>query len=162
MPNGYSRKQIRLHWIIFILVVLQFTLNGPMSAGWELIKNGEEPVFHPLVGQHVVTGLLIFALVLWRLSIRIKRGAPPLPKEEHPVLKGLAHLTHWVLYALLILMPLSGAIAVFGDVIPAGDAHGVLKNLMLLFVALHLSGAVFQQVVLKTNILDRMRTPDPE
>ena len=162
MPNGYSKTQIRLHWVIFILVLLQFTLNGPMSAGWELIKKGEEPVLHPLVVQHVVTGILILVLVLWRLSIRVKRGAPPLPKEEHPALKGLAHLTHWTLYLMLILMPRSGMVAVFADFIPAGDAHEVLKAIMLLFVALHIAGAIFQQFVLKTNILDRMRTADPD
>lgn len=162
MPEGYSKKQIRLHWIIFVLVVLQFVLHEPMAEGWELIKKGEEPVLHPLVVQHVVGGLLILALVVWRLSIRIKRGAPPLPKEEHSALKGLAHLTHWVLYAMLILMPVSGAIAMFGEVIPAGDAHEFMKGIMLLFIALHLVGALFQQFVLKTNIMDRMRTPDPE
>jgi len=162
MPNGYSKKQIRLHWIIFVLVVLQFVLHEPMSDSWELIKKGQEPVLRPLVVQHVVGGLMILALVIWRLSIRVKRGAPALPKEEHPVLKGLAHLSHWVLFAMLIFMPISGAIAVFGEVIPAGNAHEVMKAIILLFMALHVVGAIFQQFVLKANIMGRMRTPDPE
>jgi len=162
MPKGYSKAQIRLHWVIFFLVLLQFTLNGPMSAGWDLIKKGEEPVLHPLVVQHVVSGLLVLMLVIWRLSIRLKRGTPPLPKEEHPALKGLAHLTHWTLYLMLILMPLSGMVAVFADFVPAGDAHGVLKAVLLALVVLHVLGAIFQQFVLKTNILARMRIPDTD
>ncbi|SFK74954.1 cytochrome b [Shimia haliotis] len=162
MPQGYSKAQIRLHWVIFLLVLLQFTLNGPMSAGWELIKKGEEPVLHPLVVQHVASGLLVLVLVIWRLTIRLKRGAPQLPKEEHPALKGLAHLTHWTLYLMLILMPISGMVAVFADFVPAGDAHGVLRVIMLIFVGLHILGAIFQQFVIKSNILDRMRTPDPD
>lgn len=160
MPAGYSKTQIRLHWIIFILVLFQFVLHETIALGWEDFLAGGVLERSPLVIQHVAGGLLILFLVIWRLSVRFSRGAPALPKNEPVVLKGLAHLTHWVLYALLILTPLSGAVAFFGGSVGAGAAHEILRGLMMLFVLIHLLGALYQQFVLKTNIMDRMRTPD--
>lgn len=160
MVNGYNKTQIRLHWAIFILIVLQYVFHEPISEGFEMMQKGLEPDRNPLVLQHVIGGLLIFLLVLWRISIRVRRGAPALPKEEPMVLKAVAHLTHFVLYALMILLPVSGAIAFFAGQEGAANAHGIMRGLMLLFAALHIIGALYQQLVLKTNIMDRMRTPE--
>ena len=82
MPQGYNKTQIRLHWVIFILIVLQFLLHEPMSDGWDIIEKGGEPEPNIMVLQHIVGGLLVLVLVLWRLSIRVRRGAPALPAEE--------------------------------------------------------------------------------
>jgi len=161
MPNGYSKTQIRLHWVIFILIVFQFALHEPIAEGWDIMMQGDMPEPNILVLQHVIGGLVILALVLWRLRIRAARGAPALPAEEPMFLKGIAHLTHFVLYALMVLMPVSGAIAFFGQVEAAGNAHEFMRILLLLFALLHILGALYQQSVLKTNILDRMRTADP-
>ena len=162
MPNGYSKTQIRLHWVIFILILLQFAFHEPIAEGWDIMREGGRPDPNPLVLQHVIGGLVILALVLWRIRIRTTRGAPALPAEEPMVLKGIAHLTHFVLYALMVLMPVSGAIAFFGQVEAAGKAHEFMRILLLLFALLHILGALYQQFVLKTNIMDRMRTADPD
>lgn len=159
MVSGYNKTQIRLHWAIFILIVLQFVLHEPMAEAWEAMEHGKEFEGGPLIAQHVIGGILILLLVLWRLSIRMGRGAPALPENEPALLKGIAHLTHMVLYALMILMPVSGLIAFFGGVETAAEAHGIMRVIMLLFVLLHIVGAFYQQFVLKTNIMDRMRTP---
>lgn len=162
MVTGYNKTQIRLHWAIFILIVLQFVLHEPMAEAWEVLEKGGDFQGGPLIAQHVIGGTLVLLLVLWRLSIRFGRGVPALPKEEPAILKGIAHLTHWVLYALMILLPISGLVAFFGRVEAAAEAHEVMKGLMLLFVVLHIAGALFQQIVLKTNIMDRMRTPSAD
>ena len=162
MPKGYNKTQIRLHWLTLILIIYQFALHEPIAEGWDIMREGGVPDPNPLVLQHVIGGLMVLALVLWRLRIRMTRGAPALPAEEPAILKGIAHLTHWVLYALMILMPVSGAVAFFGQVEAAGNAHEFMRGLMLLFAALHIVGAIFQQFVLKTNIMDRMRTADSD
>jgi len=162
MVNGYNKTQIRLHWAIFILIVLQFVLHEPIAEAWDVFEKGGDFVGGPLIAQHIIGGTLVLLLVLWRLSIRFSRGVPALPKEEPAVLKGIAHLTHWVFYALMILLPISGLVAFFGRVETAADAHELMRGLMLLFVVLHIAGALFQQFVLKTNIMDRMRTPSKD
>jgi len=159
MPIGYTRTQIILHWLVFVLVVLQFVLHDSIAEAWEKIEDGIEVGFDPLVAQHVFTGLLILVLVVVRMAIKAKRGAPPLPENEPAVLKLAAHGTHLALYALLILMPVSGAVAWFGGVEKAADGHEAMKVLVLVLVALHVAGALFQHFILKSDVLNRMRKP---
>ena len=161
MPNpiGYSHLQIRLHWIIAALIVLQFLLHEPIAQAWETYLKGGTVVFKPLIATHIIGVLLVLLLALWRLSVRISRGAPPPPEQEHPVLKFLAQATHWVFYVLMILMPISGAVAWFGGVENAASGHNLLKIVLLLLVLLHVIAALFHQFILKTNIMERMRNP---
>ncbi len=159
-PAGYSRLQISLHWIIMLLVALQFIFHDSISEAWDKIEGGLEAAFNPMVAMHVFGGILILLLTLWRLAVRRKRGAPALPETESAVQRIAAHATHHTLYLLLILTPISGAVAWFGGVEKAADGHEVLKTLMLILVALHVLAALFHQFVLKNNLLDRMRTED--
>jgi cytochrome b561 len=116
--------------------------------------------FSPLVAAHVFGGIAILLLVLWRLVVRFKRGAPLPPESEHPLLKMAAHLSHWLLYALMILMPVSGVLAWFGGIEQAATNHFYMKFAMLGLVALHVVAALFHQFVLKTNLIQRMKTPE--
>lgn len=159
-PTGYSRLQIRLHWIITALIALQFVLHEPIAAAWDVYAKGGEIQFSPLVAVHVFGGIAVLLLVLWRLSVRLKRGAPPPPEAEHPALKIAAHLSHWVLYVLMILMPVSGAVAWFGGIQQAATSHFYMKFALLGLVGLHVVAALFHQFVLKTNLMQRMKTPE--
>lgn len=160
MTKGYSRLQIALHWLIFLLLIVQFVLHDPITEAWKQIQRGGEAAFDPLVAQHVFTGILILALVLLRIVVRLGRGAPALPEEEPALLKLAASATHLGLYALLLLMPISGIIAWFGNNEMAGEAHEVMRALLLLLVLVHILGALYQQFILKTDVLSRMRKPE--
>lgn len=158
MPSHYSRIQIALHWIIFLLIALQYLFHDSIVEAWDTLRDGGEPAFSSLVAGHVFGGLLILALVIWRLALRLTRGAPPLPAEEPAPLKLVAQLTHLGLYALMLLMPVTGALAWFGGIGQMAGAHGLLRLLLLALVALHLAGALYQQLVLKTDIMSRMKS----
>lgn len=158
-PKGYSRSQIRLHWIAAVIVAAQFVLSGPMAAAWQQFTRTGQFQFHPLIAAHVIGGVLVLVIALWRLLLRWRRGVPPLPEGEPAVLKLAAHATHWSLYALMILVPLSGAMAWFGGLGAAAGAHVILKTLLLLLVALHIAAALFHQFVLKTGLMLRMKQP---
>lgn len=155
-PKGYSATQIGLHWIVAALVVAQFVLHDPIVAAWKAIANGETPEISPLVIGHVLGGSLVLALVVWRLVLRVKRGVPPLPEQEAPALKAVAHLTHWTLYALLIILPVSGLGAWFGGNETADFVHTSLKFPLFGLVVLHFAAALFQQFILRTGLLTRM------
>lgn len=157
MPSHYSRAQIALHWVVFLMIAFQFIASDAMSQAWRAVVKGQETGFDPLVAAHVFVGGGVLLLVLWRLVLRLSRGVPPLPKEEPPVMKMIAHLTHWTLYALMIVTPISGAMAWFGGVKPAAEAHEVLKTLLMILIGLHVAGALYHQFVLKTNIMARMK-----
>ena len=157
MPSHYSRAQIALHWGIFLLIALQYLFHEPITKAWHSLRETGDFTFSPLIAGHVFGGLLILALVAWRIVLRLTRGAPPLPEEEPAPLKLAAAATHIGLYGLMVLMPVSGAVAWFGGVGPAAGAHGVMRILLLALVALHIAGALYQQFVLKTDIMSRMK-----
>ncbi|NHX28119.1 cytochrome B, partial [Escherichia coli] len=48
-PKGYSRTQIRLHWIVAGLIALQFLLSDCIGEAWEKIEHGGQVAFSPLV-----------------------------------------------------------------------------------------------------------------
>lgn len=155
-PTQYSRIQIALHWVIAVLIVAQFVLHDPIVAAWQARTEGLVPEFSPLVAAHVFGGIIILLLAVCRLVIRFRRGVPPLPEKEHVLLRMAAHVTHWSLYALMILLPVTGMATWFGGSLLADSIHTTLKFPLLLLFLLHVLGAVFQQFVLKTQLMQRM------
>lgn len=157
MTHAYSRTQIALHWAIFLLIAAQFLFHDYISDAWDKVEDGLPFEFHPLIAAHVFGGLLILVLVLWRIGLRVTRGAPPLPSKEPAAMKLAAHAAHLSLYALMVLAPVSGAVAWFGGVEAAAEAHEVFKTVLLLLVLLHVVAALYHQFYLKTNLMARMR-----
>jgi len=155
-PTGYTRLQVRLHWIIALLIIAQFVLNEGIENAWDKIEKGGAMEFSPLVAAHVGGGILILLLALWRISVKIKLGSPALPENEPKWQKIAAHATHGFLYLLLILIPLSGLSAWFGGILPAAEAHEFLAGALMFLVALHFAAAMYHHFVLKTDILRRM------
>jgi cytochrome b561 len=153
----YSRAQILLHWLIFLLITAQYLFHEPIAEAWDKIEDGMAFDFHPLIAAHVFGGLLILCLVIWRIVLRVRLGAPELPAKEPAPLKLAAHVTHLGLYALMFLMPVSGVLAWFGEIEAAAEAHEVMRALLLLLVGLHVIGFLYHQFVLKTDIMSRMK-----
>lgn len=154
---GYSQIQIVLHWVAFALIAQQYLFKNSISAAWEKISEGGEIAFNPLVLGHVAGGMLVLALTVWRLALRSRRTAPvPVGSVQQQL---IARVTHIGLYSLMLLMPLSGAVAWFGGVEAAVSGHNVMKVLLLGLVALHVAGALYHQFVLRDGILSRMRQP---
>ncbi|MFS8039382.1 cytochrome b [Xanthobacter sp. AM11] len=156
---GYSRTQIALHWAVAALVAVQYLFNDAIAEAWSAHVQGKAYGFDPLVPAHVAGGVLILALVLWRIALRATRGVPPLPESEHPALHLLAQVTHLAFYGVLIALSVSGALAWFADVRLAAGAHTVLKVVLLALIALHVLAVIFHQSVLKTGVMQRMVRP---
>jgi cytochrome b561 len=158
-PAGYSRIQIALHWGVAVLIVLQFLLHEPMSKAWEALSAGEPIPFDLLVPLHVVVGALILALTLWRIALRLRRGAPTPAPSKSPTQARIAQFVWSALYALMILMPVSGALAWFGGVEAAAFGHAAMKVALLALVAFHVAATLVEQFVRKTDPMRRMRRP---
>jgi cytochrome b561 len=156
MPKGYSSAQIGLHWIIALLIALQFLFHEPMVEAFDSALEGTVQPFSWPVWAHIAGGMLILGLAIWRVILRRSRGAPPPPEGEGSLLGRAATLGHWALYALILLLPVGGLIAWFGGVELAGDAHGLLSNVLLFVVAVHVAAALWHQFWLKDHLLRRM------
>lgn len=90
------------HWIIVLLILVLAIVGLTMG---ELPKT---PKYFWVYTAHKSTGLLVLALVIARLGWRWYAGKP----EPVPGTPGwqerIATVTHWLLYALILLMPVSG------------------------------------------------------
>jgi cytochrome b561 len=158
-PLGYSARQIRLHWLVAVLIVLQFVLHEPIVAAWEQVEDGQSPASGWLILAHLIGGVLVLIFALWRLALRQVRGVPPAPETEPELLRKAAHWGHLALYGLMILMPISGLAAWFGGIEAAAEAHEVMKPLLLVLVAVHVLAALWHQFWLKDGLLLRMKRP---
>lgn len=158
-PKGYTLTQILLHWAVFLLVAFQLVFGEGMSASYRAeLREGADPTTAAWV--HFAVGLMILAFVLWRIAIKARRGAPALPENEPAALKLAANLTHLALYLLMILLVVSGGLAWFAGQRWAAEAHEILKPVTILLILLHVGGALYHQIVLKTDVMKRMGRPE--
>jgi len=171
-PHRYSRVAIALHWLVAALVGAQFALGWLMQ---EIAKQPPGPRaaafnFHKSLG---LTLLLLMALrALWRAY----HAPPPLPAMPRWQFR-LAHGVHWLLYATLIAMPVTGylgsefsgyPVRLFGLVLPswagknaAGkelmeSVHLGLSWLLAGAVCLHLAGVAKHVLLDRDDLLARM------
>ena len=152
----YSRRQILLHWAVVLLIAVQFIFHDGMSAAWRsFVRTG---VADPGAGAwvHIVFGVAVLVLAPWRIGLRLVEGAPELPSDDPAWQRITAAVTHWGLYALMILLPVSGSVAWFLGVRDAAEVHEVMKTVMLVLIVLHVVGALYHQFVQKDGLMRRM------
>lgn len=154
-PVHYTRTQKALHWVTAAVIVVQFVFHESMAEAWDRIEDGLTVAFDPLVMAHVAGGFAVLAFAVWRIALRASRGAPV--PQGSPVVQRAAHWGHIALYAVMIVMAVTGGMAWFGGIPAAAEVHEVLKPVLLLLVAGHVVAAIWHQVVLKDGTLARMR-----
>lgn len=160
--NGYSASQIALHWIIVVLVAFQFLAHNAIEASWRAFQNGEVPPESAtvLTYMHISVGLAVLLCMLCRIYLRLTRGAPSPPVDEPRILKIVSEAVHGMIYILLLLLPISGAVAWFFDASPAATAHVLMEKLLLGLIAAHIGGALFQHLIRRSDVVMRMFAPE--
>ncbi|MCR8725848.1 cytochrome b [Frigidibacter sp. ROC022] len=158
-PQGYSRLQIVLHWLTAALLLVSFFSHEGMKASWRALSRGTEMTVTTGTMLHVWVGISILALTVLRLAVRLTRGAPAAPEGGSKLLELLARWAHWALYSVLLAIPFSGAMAWFVGVKQAAGTHEILFTIGWILVALHTAAALFHQLVLKDNLMQRMKRP---
>ncbi|MFQ5439263.1 MAG: cytochrome b [Paracoccaceae bacterium] len=159
-PAGYSRAQIVLHWLGAGLVIAAFVTHDGMIAAAKAVNEGSYSGPDAVIVTHVLGGIIVFFLALWRLGLLSSRGLPEAPQEEPAILRGIAALVKLLLYAVMIVMPVSGVLNWFGGVAIARQLHLLMEPVVPLTVLLHLIGALYQQFWLKSGVLTRMLRPE--
>lgn len=90
------------HWLI-VLLILDMAIVG-LTMG-ELPKT---PKYFWVYTAHKSTGITVLALVLARLAWRLYAGKPEPVPGTPTWQERIANVTHWLLYALILVMPISG------------------------------------------------------
>ncbi len=104
-PTRYSRTAMALHWLIAGALLFQMGLG----EAFEHLPKGK--ALFDLAQFHKSIGITIMLLSLARLAVRFAKPRPaPLPDKDWA--QKLASLTHWGLYAFMILTPLTGWIMI--------------------------------------------------
>jgi cytochrome b561 len=99
----YTPFAIFMHWLLALALLGTFTLGLTMAD-----MPGITPTKLKYFNWHKWAGVTIFGLVTLRLLWRLFHPAPPLPKAMAGWEKFVASATHYLLYALMFAIPLSG------------------------------------------------------
>ncbi len=159
--KGYSPTQVTLHWIVVVLVAFQFVAHDGIEDAWRaIVREGKSGSAEPVAYLHIAAGTLILILALARIYLRFTRGAPSPPADEPRILQITAEAVHGSIYLLLLLLPVTGLVAWFLVVEAAAEIHEWLQTFLLLAIALHVGGALFQHVVRRSDVLMRMFRPE--
>ena len=169
-----------LHWTVATLVLLQIAL------GWAAVMWHLSPTKLDLFVLHKSTGMLILSLMLVRLFWRWMNVTPRLPVGMQTWERAAAHASHFILYLLLFLAPVTGWVINSAANIPfrmfwllpipaianpdkalaetAARIHLGLFVLLALVLVVHAAAALRHQYVVRDNVLARMlpgtgRTP---
>ncbi|MEP3049268.1 MAG: cytochrome b/b6 domain-containing protein [Roseibium sp.] len=162
-PLSYARSQIILHWLIAALVFFQIIFGENIGDFGRALRDGTTPEMITVVlgRSHVIFGITILMLMIARLALRIKHGAPaPVPAPK--VQDFLARAAHNLLYVSLIAAPLTGIAAWFFGIREAGAVHHYMKPAFILLIALHIVGALWHKFVLKDAVMKRMLSSTAE
>jgi cytochrome b561 len=131
-----------------------------------------------LISVHRPLGIAILILALCRLGVRMWRGVPPLPADLPRWQAFSAIASHYLLYALLIVMPLIGwsmlsaggyPIVLYGPIhlppiAPHNDAlyallrgaHTLLAYLFFATILPHVGAALFHALIRRDGVFASM------
>ena len=167
----FHPKARLLHWLMAPLVIAMLFIGiGMLST--------TSSAYALLLAIHTPLGATILVLLLLRIAVRLRHRPPPLPADLPAWQRRAALGSHWLLYALLLLMPLSGwamlSAAGYPVTLLAGirlppiaphdaalfawlrGAHHWLALLLFATFLLHLAAALFHGLVRRDGVLASM------
>lgn len=170
--NSHSRTVVILHWLMAFLITATFCV-GLYMHGLHL-----SPLKLRLVNWHKWAGVTLFLLVLVRLVRRGAQPTPALPDSMPAWQRSGAHITHALLYLLMLAVPVSGWLmssakgfqTVYFGVLPIPDLvarnkalgerllvlHESLDYTLAVVVALHVGAALKHHLVDRDGVLARI------
>jgi len=175
----YSTGARHFHWWMVLLIAIQVPLGIFMVAYGER-TNFADPTGR-LYDSHKLIGLLILLFALARLSYRLLHGAPGDEPTIEPWQSIVSHITHWTIYALLLVVPVLGwlAVSAYGPFAPFGitlprllaenqgladrlfTVHKAAAFLLIVLVGMHVGAALYHYFIRRDGVLNRMWTSLP-
>jgi cytochrome b561 len=160
-----------LHWLIVLLIINQWVIAEYADglAGLAKLK---------ALGLHKSFGMTILMLAVVRLLWRWMNPTPDLSAETKPWERILAKLSHFLLYALIFAMPITGWLMssakaysvswfnlfAFPNLVGKDDhlfelmrdVHHALFKVLVAVAVLHIAGALKHHFIDRNDVLKRM------
>jgi cytochrome b561 len=99
--NRFALSARVLHWLMAALILAMLFIGAGM------VSTVSES-YPALLAWHRPIGITILILALIRIGVRLTHRPPPLPAEMPVVQAAIAKASQYLLYALMIAMPLIG------------------------------------------------------
>jgi len=160
-----------LHWLMAVMILAMLFIGIGMVS-----SVSERHAW--LLRIHKPLGIAILLLAVVRLAVRLRHPPPPLPADLPTLQKLAAHASHWLLYALMIALPLVGWAMLSAGGYPvmlsdslrlpaifptSATAFAILRHLhtwlaMLLFLTFlaHLGAALYHGLIRRDGVLASM------
>ncbi len=171
----YTNTAKILHWTIAGAIVLQFILAKLADlAGDEDLAVRELA----LLANHKSVGITILALAVFRLVWRAKNPPPALPATMPVWQVRASHFSHWALYGLIIVIPITGWLMSSASAYSVSwfnlfqlpdfvapdpdlkntfkDIHETLGKILALIALVHIGAAIKHAMFDKDGVLNRM------
>ena len=168
----YTGTAVALHWLVAALIFAGFPL------GVYMVDLPLSPDKLKLYSYHKWIGVTVFLFAAVRLSWRLFHTPPPLPAQIAGWQRHASAITHGLLYALILLIPLSGWLmssakgfpTVWFGVLPLPDlleknrelgdllagVHKALNFTLLALVVVHIGAALKHHFVERQPFMQRM------
>ena len=139
--RDYTATAKLLHWLMAVLIF------GLLALGFYMHDLPLSPAKLQLYAWHKWAGVTMFLVAVFRLAWRVTHRPPALPGHMPRIERLAAHAGHYLLYVLMLAIPLSGWLmssakgfqTVWFGVLPLPDLLGKDKQLGDLLQTVHLS-----------------------
>ncbi|HLJ18870.1 MAG TPA: cytochrome b [Stellaceae bacterium] len=170
LAKRYGRTAVVLHWAVAVLILVALVL------AWVLPRRNA-PGYDVLLELHKSVGMVVLAVVVSRLLWRFRNPVAPAAGLT-PLEAGLSEATHWALYAVMFVIPLTGYLfasaegqhldffGLFTAQSPMPTDRAVSRPLEFVhktgqyavygFVGLHVAAALYHHFVKRDGVLQRM------
>jgi cytochrome b561 len=177
MINRYSSIARGIHWFtalaILALAILGFWMTQRAAANlWDELTN-------TLYGWHKLIGFTVLLITILRFGLKLNSKIPPYPNSISPYMVKVASVVHYLLYGLLLIVPLLGwagvtaypaLITIGGYSLPAMPGiptsellakqifqiHGLLAMTLLAVALLHIAAALNHLIIKRDSIFQRI------
>ena len=175
-PRHFNLLARVLHWSMALAILAMLFVGAGMVVSLQYRAQ--------LLDLHRPLGIAILLLAIVRLVNRLSRPTPALPGDLPAIQKFAAHASHWLLYGLMLAMPLIGwamlsaggyPIPMFGVVhLPAivphspevygmlRPLHGILAYVLFATILAHLGAALFHAWVRRDEVFGQMARGEKE
>lgn len=170
--TGYGLIAQALHWTVAGLILYQYILAERAEDATLFQQLG-------ILATHKSLGITILVLAVLRIGWNLGLGPRPAPPPGEPPYRArLAAASHGLLYALIVVMPITGwmtssaantPVSYFGwltlpdPIAPHADwieplksVHATLFAVLVGVVALHAAAALYHHFALRDGVLLRM------